>query len=184
MDPVVIHLEEKKEEQQHSIIGSIRSVNSNQESKESKESKMECDDDLVNEIVQKHLYPNYIDMISVGLHDMRYWQYTSTAFCTISAIVMSVSTILSFSAPQFTNVNFVSYLAGCFGVAAICCDRFSHYCDGKSSFSLKKVNILLKSLGIKYKLPDISVLSIGDANNNQTNIMPNVIQSGTVISKN
>jgi len=103
---------------------------------------------------------------------MRYWQYTSTAFCTISAITMSVSTILSFSAPQFTHVNFASYLAGCFGVVAICCDRFSHYCDTKSSFSTKKVNMLLKSLGIKYKLPDISMISSNDANNNIQNNIP------------
>jgi hypothetical protein len=174
MDNTVVNLEEKKQEpvQEHNSMND--SVNN-----DSQIIKMECDNDLKNEIIQKHLYPNYVNLIAAGLQDMRYWQYTATAFCTIASIMMSVSTILSFSAPQFTHVNFVSYLAGCFGVVAICCDRFSHYCDSKSSFSTKKVNMLLKSLGIKYKMPDISMLSVGDNSNNNNN---NNIQTG--IAKN
>ncbi|AYV80313.1 MAG: hypothetical protein Gaeavirus30_3 [Gaeavirus sp.] len=113
-------------------------------------------------ILDTKIYPMYMEEIDNSLKWRDIWARMSSCFFTVTFIIVSVSTIVSFSAPQFPTIHEMSYLAGCFGVLALISDRFAHYCTAQSTSNTKKVNILLKSIGINDIIPDIANASIVD----------------------
>jgi hypothetical protein len=132
-------------------------------------------------IIVKKIYPAYVKEIEEGLYWRKKWNMVGSLFFTLTFVVVSVSTIISFSVPQFPNISYISYLAGCFGTLALMCDRFAHYCKSQSSESTKKVNILLKSIGINDSLPDVASTM---ANNNDANKAKNKNKSLEINQKN
>lgn len=110
-------------------------------------------------IIEKKLYPTYENEIDDGLLWRNRWSKMASCFFTVTFIVMAASTIISFSAPQFPDIHIISYLAGCFGVVALMCDRFAHFCSMQSSNNTKRVNMLMKSIGINDTIPDAETVS-------------------------
>ena len=117
---------------------------------------------LRHEIITGHIYPAYINEFTDALAWKRHWSKISSIAFTITFIVVSGSTLISFSAPQFPNVNYLSYLSGVVGLVAMASDRFAHFADGKSRENTNKVNILLKSIGIHDTFPDTSTHATED----------------------
>lgn len=112
-------------------------------------------------VIEDKLYPTYEKEINDGLIWRNRWTKISSCFFTVTFVVMATSTIISFSSPQFPDVQIISYLAGCFGVVALMCDRFAHFCNAQSSNNTKIVNMLMKSIGINDTIPDVSTVSGG-----------------------
>jgi len=127
------------------------------------------------EIITKKIYPFYIQEIDNYLIQRKMWSYLYSIFSTFTIILISASTIVSFSVPQFPKKNYVSYIAGILGVVALMCDRFSHYCNTQGSVSTQKINLLLNSIGINDTLPD--VMSIKSPNLNELNDLDNLDNS-------
>jgi hypothetical protein len=127
-------------------------------------------------VIENKLYPTYEEEINDGLIWRNRWTKISSCFFTITFIVMATSTIISFSAPQFPDVHIMSYLAGCFGVFALMCDRFAHFCNVQSSNNTKIVNMLMKSIGINDTIPDISTVSGGSSIESLNDTVAKIIQ--------
>lgn len=114
------------------------------------------------DIITKKIYPFYIQEIDNYLVQRKMWSYLYSIFSTFTIVLMSASTIVSFSVPQFPKKNYVSYIAGILGVISLMCDRFSHYCNTQGSASTQKINMLLNSIGINDTLPDIMTIKSQD----------------------
>lgn len=117
---------------------------------------------LRTKIITEYIYPSYEDEICNNLMQRKLWATMFSIFSSLTIIMICASTIVSFSVPQFPNIDYVSYLAGILGVIALMCERFAHYCSSQGSSSTQKVNVLLKSIGIHDSLPDTLVISPPD----------------------
>lgn len=112
---------------------------------------------LRKKVVLEKLYPFYVDEVDSNLGQIKLWATVNSVFSTLTIIMICASTVVSFSAPQFPNVTYISYIAGVFGVVALMCERFAHYCSSQSSASTQRVNMLLESIGIHDAIPDMLV---------------------------
>ncbi len=128
---------------------------------------------LRKKIILEKIYPFYLEEVDSTLLQIKYWSKTYEIFSATTAIMISATTIISFSAPQFPDIHYISYMAGILGVCALACERFTHYCSTQASASTQRTNILLESIGIKDTIPDTQNLKINDEitspENNQTN---------------
>lgn len=113
---------------------------------------------LRKKIISEKIYPFYIDEINQNLVEIKIWSTMYSIFSTLTIIMISASTIVSFSVPQFPNIHYVSYIAGILGVVALMCERFAHYCSSQSSVSTQRINLLLQSIGVNDTLPDMSTI--------------------------
>lgn len=117
---------------------------------------------LRRRIIENKIYPAYEKEIDEGLIWRNKWAKISSCFFTLTFLIMSVSTIVSFSAPQFPEIGIISYSAGCLGVIALISDRFAHYCSSQSTSNTKRVNMLMRSIGINDSIPDVALSSLSD----------------------
>lgn len=106
------------------------------------------------EIMTEDIYPTYKTEIRSNLTQRKVWATLFSIFSTFTVILMGASTVVSFSATQFQNAIYVSYIAGILGVTSLMCKSFSHFCSYQSSTSTHRVNTLLKSIGINDVIPD------------------------------
>jgi hypothetical protein len=118
--------------------------------------------DLRKKIITELLYPIYYKEVKSSLEWRIKWTELSSFFFIFTTIIVSMSSILSFSAPQFPNIPILSYIAGCVNIIALMSDRFAHYCVSQSSTNTKKTNILINSIGINDTIPDVASSSVPD----------------------
>jgi hypothetical protein len=132
---------------------------------------------LRREIITEKIYPAYLSEVDNNLFQRKLWSGMFTVFSSLTVILMSASTIVSFSAPQFPNAGYVSYIAGILGVGSLMCKTFGHFAMVEGSTSTQRVNILLKSIGINELLPDTITtapnLSTGNENNEEDKSLQN-----------
>lgn len=110
------------------------------------------------EIITQKIYPAYKEDVDNCLFQRKMWSTMFSIFSTFTILMISASTVVSFSAPQFPNITYISYFAGVLGVIALMCERFAHYCGSQSSVNTQKLNILLKSIGVNDEMPDIMTI--------------------------
>lgn len=106
------------------------------------------------EILVENIYPTYKTEIKLNLRQRKLWARLFSLFSTLTVILMGASTVVSFSATQFENTVYISYIAGILGVTSLMCKSFSNFCRYQSSASTHRVNTLLKSIGIQDIIPD------------------------------
>lgn len=106
------------------------------------------------EILMEHIYPTYKTEIKTNLFQRKIWARFFSLFSTLTVVLMGASTVVSFSATQFKNTIYISYIAGILGVISLMCKSFSNFCRYQSSTSTHRVNTLLKSIGIQDTIPD------------------------------
>lgn len=110
------------------------------------------------QIIVDIIYPNYIDDLTTQYKWRTVWGIFASIFFTLATIVMLASTFLSFVSSYYKEPIY-AFVAGCVGISAVVTDRFAHFCDSRNSNSTKKINALLKSIGINDAIPDISDLT-------------------------
>ena len=129
---------------------------------------------LRKDIITNKLYPYYLTQIDEHLVYIKIWSRLHYIFSTISVIMISASTIVSFSVPQFPNVNYINYIAGVLGVIAVMCDRFSHYCSAEGTSNTQRINLLMKSIGINDTIPDIMSFTTPNLKDNSSDDLKNL----------
>lgn len=115
---------------------------------------------LRKKIISEKIYPFYLDEIDENLSQRKIWSTIYSIFSALTIVVISASSIVSFSAPQFPNVTYISYVAGVLGVISLMCERFTNYCSIQSSASTQRINVLMSSIGINDTIPDIMKIKI------------------------
>lgn len=107
------------------------------------------------QIITDMVYPNYMNDLKSQYRWRNVWGTFASVFFTLSTIVMLASTFLSFVSSYYKEPIY-AFIAGCVGIGAVVTDRFAHFCDSRNSSSTKKINTLLRSIGINDTIPDIS----------------------------
>lgn len=114
--------------------------------------------EVQSSIVKDLIIPSYQNEITQGLKDRILWDKLSTFFYTVSIILNSFSGICAFAAgfASFQEKSqILTFVSGTLCSLGIALSIFSKHCEGQSKESTKKVNTLLKSLGINLQIPDI-----------------------------
>jgi len=101
---------------------------------------------LINEI--------YVDDVKIGLRTRNCYKITGDVCETLAQIFICVGSVISFSAGIW-NYNYLSYVAGAFGVFSISLHRFSIYAHGESRERTDETNRILVSIGFG-KIVDIA----------------------------
>lgn len=117
---------------------------------------------LRKKIITEQIYPYYQNEISNNLTQIKIFSTSNSVVLNLTMIMMSLSTIVSFTAPQFPKITYISYIAGVCGVLAILCERFGHFYSSQASLCLQRVNLLLKSIGINDSIPDVMSIQSPD----------------------
>lgn len=102
-------------------------------------------------IIEKYIKPEYENEIKDLLLARKYWNTISSIFHTLSTILISISSLLSFSTTSFTN-KYLNYFAGTIGLLSIASKEFGNYSKKKAINNTLKLNKFLKGL----KLPEIA----------------------------
>jgi hypothetical protein len=116
---------------------------------------LEITHEFKSNIINELILPNYRDSIEYTIKTKDCWGQTSSICFTLSTVFVGISSLLSFANGQF-NSSFLNYLAGSVGLLAIILDKFGSYSETQDSLKTKKVNDILKHIGIDIKIPDTS----------------------------
>lgn len=106
------------------------------------------------EEVAKLINERYIDDVRVGLRTRNCYKITGDICETLAQIFICVGSVVSFSAGIW-NYNYLSYIAGAFGVFSISLHRFSIYAHGESRERTDETNRILVAIGVG-KIVDIA----------------------------
>lgn len=106
------------------------------------------------EEVTKLINERYIDDVRVGLRTRNCYKITGDICETLAQIFICVGSVVSFSAGIW-NYNYLSYIAGAFGVLSISLHRFSIYAHGESRERTDETNRILVAIGVG-KIVDIA----------------------------
>lgn len=117
---------------------------------------------LRKDIMINNIYPAYKYEIENGLQNIKKWGKIANFLFSTTFIITLISMLISFGAGEFKSISYLSYLAGAINMMSLCSDRFAHYCASRCSSETKKVNILIKSIGINDEIPDTTMISFGD----------------------
>lgn len=106
------------------------------------------------EEVAKLINERYIDDVRVGLRTRNCYKITGDICETLAQIFICIGSVVSFSAGIW-NYNYLSYIAGAFGVFSISLHRFSIYAHGESRERTDETNRILVAIGVG-KIVDIT----------------------------
>lgn len=105
------------------------------------------------EEVTKLINERYVDDVRVGLRTRNCYKITGDVCETLAQIFICVGSVISFSAGIW-NYNYLSYVAGAFGVFSISLHRFSIYAHDESRERTDETNRILVAIGVG-KIVDI-----------------------------
>jgi hypothetical protein len=136
----------------------------------------------LQQTTQNDIFQSFSKEIKDGLASRSHWDKYETRFYTISVIMGIIAGIVAFAAGSVifaSNIGNLTFLAGCCSSAGTGCIIFSRYCDSQCKSSTKKINTLLKSLGITMQLPDLPSEGVESLQSNQpsnlsTNLFTNL----------
>jgi len=106
------------------------------------------------EKVVKLINDRYVDDVNLGLQTRNCYKLTGDVCETLAQIFICVGSIISFSAGVW-DYNYLSYIAGAFGVFSISFHRFSIYAHNESRERTDETNKILVAIGVE-KIVDIS----------------------------
>lgn len=105
------------------------------------------------EEVIKLINERYLDDIRVGLRTRNCYKITGDVCETLAQIFICIGSVISFSAGIW-NYNYLSYIAGAFGVFSISLHRFGIYAHDESRERTDETNKILVAIGVG-KIVDI-----------------------------
>jgi len=105
------------------------------------------------EEVTKLINERYVDDVRVGLRTRNCYKITGDVCETLAQIFICVGSVISFSAGIW-NYNYLSYVAGAFGVFSISLHRFGIYAHDESRERTDETNRILVAIGVG-KIVDI-----------------------------
>ena len=105
------------------------------------------------EKVTKLINERYVDDIEFGLQTRNCCKLTGDVCETLAQIFICIGSIISFSAGVW-DYNYLSYIAGAFGVFSISLHRFGIYAHNESRERTEETNKILVAIGIE-KIVDI-----------------------------
>jgi hypothetical protein len=106
------------------------------------------------EEVTKLINERYVDDVRVGLRTRNCYKITGDVCETLAQIFICVGSVISFSAGIW-NYNYLSYVAGAFGVFSISLHRFGIYAHDESRERTDETNRILVAIGVG-KIVDIA----------------------------
>lgn len=119
-----------------------------------------------NHVMYDMIYPELEETMIMEIKWRKLWHKISQVCYILTFLIISVNTVLAFLSSHYSS-DLLSTMAGCVGLAAMSCDRFAHYCHGRSMNNNKKLNSNLAQIGLHFTMPDLA--EGGDAPLQQTN---------------
>lgn len=101
------------------------------------------------------ILPHYEKRIKRSISHISKYSFFSTVFYTLSSIILAISTIISFT-NMYYNTIILSSTAGILGIVSIILKEYGVYCQGREKQNSLRINALLKTIGIRDHIPDLS----------------------------
>ena len=106
-------------------------------------------------IITDIVYPQYVNDVKSQYIWRSVWGTVASIFFTLATLATLTTTILAFMSAYWKDPVY-AFSSGCVGTIATAIGSFAHFCDSRNSGSTKKINALLRSIGINDTIPDIS----------------------------
>jgi len=110
--------------------------------------------DMKQEILETYIYPSCKKDIATSLSGQKFWNFLAGIFLALKYLCLASAPIFAFSVSSFPEYPKLSYVSGSIGIGGMACERLALFCTNTSRKKTEKMNILLESLGIRYKKPD------------------------------
>ena len=115
------------------------------------------------EIINDYIKPALIKDIKTKINGRNLWSKVSNRILVLSKIIMILVSIFAFAGSKFTNLWWLSFVAGILSVSALSLMQFSMFASHESKDCTQDTNLLLDSLNIKNKIIDL------ESNNTESN---------------
>jgi len=111
-----------------------------------------------NKIINEYLRPSYLRDIEQKIYGRIFWNRVSNRIMVLSKILMICVSIFAFAGSKFTDIWWLSFIAGILSVSALSLMQFSMFASHESKDCTNDVNILLTSLNMdNSKIPDLEI---------------------------
>lgn len=118
-------------------------------------------------IINKYILPEYESEIKQFIYNKKNWNRASVVFYTLSTVLMSISSLLTFAAASFESKQ-LNYIAGSIGLLAIASKEFANFAIKEIQINNEKLNKILKIISIK-KINSNFITSVEDSKDIETN---------------
>ena len=111
-----------------------------------------------NKIINDYLRPSYLKDIEQKIHGRVFWNKVSNRIMVLSKIIMIFVSVFAFAGSKFTDMWWLSFIAGILSVSALSLMQFSMFASHESKDCTNDVNLILTSLNMdNTKIPDLEI---------------------------
>jgi hypothetical protein len=109
-----------------------------------------------NKIINDYIRPSYLKDIQDKINGRIFWSKISNHIVVLSKIIMIFVSIFAFAGSKFTNMWWLSFIAGILSVSALSLMQFSMFASHESKDCTNDLNTILISLNMNNaKIPDL-----------------------------
>ena len=101
------------------------------------------------------ILPYYEKRIKKSMSHISNYSFLSILFYTLSSIIMTIATAISFTNIYYDDSS-LSIIEGSLGILSIILKEYGVFCQEREQQNSLKINALLKAIGIKDKVPNLS----------------------------
>uniref|UniRef100_A0A6C0H8G2 SMODS and SLOG-associating 2TM effector domain-containing protein n=1 Tax=viral metagenome TaxID=1070528 RepID=A0A6C0H8G2_9ZZZZ len=119
---------------------------------------IQVSDSLKNHIVRNLIEPSYKQDIETMIKQIKRAKYSGHMLETISKILVSFGTIVSFSSGYYTGYShMLSFISGCISTVSLTLLHISSFAYKESRKQTSELNILLQKMGLEsYNTTDLN----------------------------
>jgi fructose-1-phosphate kinase PfkB-like protein len=139
----------------------IEVYDNNKENKNSNEEELDTEKEekkqlhsVKKKIINEIIVPNYYIDLEQSINNRRNMFKNYYYFDLFHRISAGASTVMAFSAGVYSDLTYLSFVAGALGTLSLVSLQFSKYCKNESKKNTEQTNIILDKLGLS-NIPDI-----------------------------